>query len=60
MPFRPPAKAGILKKVGDGKLGMVETFAKPGQPMMYEASYTDKQGKRHGVLVKADGSETKE
>lgn len=54
------AKAGILKKVGDGKLGMVETFAKPGQPMMYEASYTDKQGKRHEVLVKADGSETKE
>jgi hypothetical protein len=54
------AKAGILKRVGDGKLGMIETFAKPGQPTMYEASYTDKNGKRHGVLVKADGSETKE
>jgi hypothetical protein len=54
------AKAGILKKVGDGKLGMIETFAKSGQPMMYEATYTDKNGKRRGVLVKADGSETKE
>ena len=54
------AKAGILKKVGDGKLGVIETFAKPGQPMMYEASYTDKKGKKHEVLVKSDGSETKE
>jgi len=54
------AKAGILKKVADGKLGVVETFSKPGQPMMYEASYTDKKGKNHEVLVKADGTETKE
>ena len=54
------AKAGILKKVGDGKLGMIETFTKPGQPMMYEAAYTDKKGKKHEVLVKADGTETKE
>jgi hypothetical protein len=54
------AKAGILKKVGDGKLGMTETFSKPGQPMLYEAAYTDKKGKKHEVLVKADGSETKE
>jgi hypothetical protein len=54
------AKAGILKKLGDGKLGTIETFTKPGQPMMYEASYTDKKGKKHEVLVKADGSETKE
>ena len=54
------AKAGILKKVGDGKLGMVETFTKTGQPMMYEAAYTDKKGKKHEVLVKADGTETKE
>src|ERR1700674_2281403 len=34
------AKAGIVRKVGDGKLGTVETFTKPGQPMMYEAAYT--------------------
>jgi hypothetical protein len=30
------AKAGILKKVGDGKLGMIETFTKTGLPMMYK------------------------
>jgi hypothetical protein len=54
------AKAGILKKVGDGKLGTIETFSKPGQPMMYEASYSDKKGKKHEALVKADGSETRE
>jgi hypothetical protein len=54
------AKAGIMKKVADGKLGTVETFLKPGQPMMYEAAYTDKKGKKHEVLVKADGTETKE
>jgi hypothetical protein len=39
---------------------MIETFSKPGQLMMYEGSYTDKKGKRHGVLVQADGSATKE
>jgi hypothetical protein len=54
------AKASILSKVADGKLGTVETFTKTGQPMMYEAAYTDKQGKAHEVLVKADGTETKE
>ena len=55
-----PAKASILKKVADGRLRTVETFTKPGQPMMYEAAYTDKKGKHHEVLVKADGTETKE
>ena len=55
-----PAKAGILKRVGVGRLGMIETFTKTGLPMMYEASYTDKNGKKHEVLVKADGSQTKE
>ena len=54
------AKAGILKRVGLGRLGMIETFTKTGLPMMYEASYTDKNGKKHEVLVKADGSQTKE
>jgi hypothetical protein len=54
------AKASILKKVADGKLAVVETFTKTGQPMMYEASYADKKGKKHEVLVKADGTETKE
>ena len=54
------AKASILKKVADGKLAVVETFTKTGRPEMYEASYTDKKGKRHEVLVKADGTEAKE
>lgn len=54
------AKAAILKKVADGKLAVVETFTKTGQPMLYEASYADKAGKKHEVLVKADGTETKE
>jgi hypothetical protein len=43
-----------------GKLAGVETFTKTGPPMLYEASYTDKKGKNHEVLVKADGTETKE
>ena len=54
------AKASILKKVADGKLRTVETFTKPGQPIMYEAAYIDKKGRHHEVLVKADGTETKE
>jgi len=54
------AKAGILKKVAAGKVTMVETFVKTGQPTMYEAAYTDKSGKKHEVLVKADGAATKE
>jgi hypothetical protein len=54
------AKASILKKVADGKLGTVETFTKTGKPMMYEAAYEDKQGKKHEVLVRSDGTEAKE
>ena len=54
------AKASILKIVGAGRLDMIETFTKTGLPMMYEASYADKNGKRHEVLVKADGRQTKE
>jgi hypothetical protein len=53
------AKAAILKKVGDGKLGMVENFMRGGETM-YEAAYTTKPGKKHEVLVKADGTETKD
>lgn len=55
-----PAKTAILKKIPDGKLDAVETFTKTGQPPMYEASFTDKKGKKHEVLVKADGTEAKE
>jgi hypothetical protein len=53
------SKAGILKKVGDGRLGMVELFMRGGETM-YEAAYTSKDGKKHEVLVKADGTETKD
>ena len=53
------AKAAILKKVGDGKLGMVETMTK-GSATMYEAAYTTKAGKKHEMLVKPDGTETKD
>jgi hypothetical protein len=54
-----PAKASILKRVADGKLGLVE-IVKQGAETLYEAHYTSKNGKRHEVLVKADGAETKE
>src|SRR5215831_6998897 len=53
------AKAAILKKVADGKLGMVELFMRGGETM-YEAAYTTKAGKKQEVLVKADGTETKD
>jgi len=53
------AKASILKKVGDGKLGMVELFMRGGETM-YEAGYTTKAGKKHVLLVKSDGAETKD
>ena len=53
------AKAAILKKVGSGKLISVETFQKPGAELLYEAGYT-KAGKHGELLVKADGTETRE
>jgi Na+-transporting NADH:ubiquinone oxidoreductase subunit NqrC len=55
------AKATIMKKVGAGTLGLVETFTKGGGgETMYEAAWKDKAGKKHEVLVKADGTETKD
>ena len=53
------AKAAILKSVAGGKLGMVELFKRGGETM-YEASYTSKDGKKHEVLVWADGTATKD
>jgi hypothetical protein len=54
------AKTAILKKVGGGTVTTVETFAKPGQPLLYEAAYKDAKGKRHEMLVNADGKAAKE
>jgi uncharacterized membrane protein YkoI len=54
-----PAKAAIEKKAADGKIDMVEIFMR-GSETLYEAAYTSKDGKKHEVLVKADGMETKE
>lgn len=56
----PAARAAILKKAGGGKLRSVETFTRPGTETMYEAAYTSKAGRRAEVLVKADGTETRE
>ena len=53
------AKGAIQKKVGGGTVPTVETFAKPGKPLLYEAAYRDAQGKRHEVLVDADGKDVK-
>lgn len=53
------AKAAIEKKAAGGKIGMVELFMR-GAETLYEAAYTSKDGKKHEVLVKADGTETRE
>ena len=53
------ARAGIMKNVADGKLGMVELFMMTGGETMYEAAYTGRNGKKHEILVKADGSQSK-
>ena len=55
----PAAKAAIEKKVAGGKLGMVETVTK-GSTTLYEASFTSKAGKKGAILVKPDGTETKD
>ena len=53
------AKASILKKVGDGKLGLVEVVTASGKPAVFEAAYTNKKGKKLAVLVGSDGVEVK-
>ncbi len=53
------AKAAILKKAAGGRVGMVETVQRGGETL-YEAAYTSKDGKKHEVLVKADGTPAKE
>jgi hypothetical protein len=54
------AKAAIEKKVAGGKLGMVESVDKGDGNMLYEAAFTSKAGKKGSVLVKADGTGTKD
>jgi uncharacterized protein YpmB len=56
----PAAKAAIEKKMAGGKLKMVETVDKGDGVTLYEVSYTSKAGKNGAVLVKADGTETKD
>ena len=53
------AKTAIQTKVGNGRVTGVETFAKPGQPLRFEAAYKDGKGKKHEMLVDADGKEVK-
>lgn len=52
------AKAAIEKKVAGGKLGMVE-IVKQGSTTLYEAAYTSKGGKKHEVMVNADGTDAR-
>ena len=54
-----PARAAIEKKAAGGKIRMVELFIRGGETL-YEAAYTSKSGKKLEVLVKADGTETKD
>jgi len=54
------AKAAIEKKVAGGTLRMVEAVTKGDGSTLYEAAYTSKAGKKSAVLVKADGTETKD
>lgn len=53
------ARAAIEKKAAGGKVGRVETMTRGGATF-YEAGYTGKDGKRHSVLVKPNGTETKD
>lgn len=53
------AKTAILKKIGTGKLTSVELFIRGGETM-YEAGYTTANGKKLEVLMKADGTATKD
>src|SRR5882757_2599479 len=54
------AKAAIEKKVAGGKLVMVETVDNGNGTVLYEAAYTSKGGKKGEILVKADGTPTKD
>ena len=53
------AKATIEKQATGGKIGMVETVTK-GSVVLYEAAITNKSGKKSTILVKADGTISKD
>jgi uncharacterized membrane protein YkoI len=53
------ARAAIEKKAAGGKITRVEIMTR-GSATFYEAGYTSKDGKKHEVLVKPDGTETKD
>ena len=52
------AKEAIIKKVGTGKLNLVEVVTQGGQTS-YEAGYTSKAGKKAEVAVNPDGTAKK-
>ncbi len=53
------AVAEIFRLAAGGKIGMVETMTRGGATN-YEAGYTSKDGKKHEVLVKVDGTKVKD
>ena len=53
------ARMAIQKKAAGGNIGMVELLKRGGETL-YEAAYTSKSGKKQEVLVRADGTETKD
>jgi uncharacterized membrane protein YkoI len=53
------AKQAIAKKVANGKVGKVETVT-AGGATLYEAAYTARNGKKHEIRVKPDGTEIKD
>jgi hypothetical protein len=56
----PAAKTAIEKKVAGGKLRTLESVDKGDGAILYEAAYTTKAGKKGSILVKADGTETRD
>jgi len=54
------AKAGIMNRVGRGRLTRVEVITKPGRAPLFEAGYIDAKGKTREIQVEADGSAVKE
>jgi len=55
----PAAKAAFEKKAAGGKIAMVETVTR-GSDTSYEATYTDKAGKKHEFAVTKDGAAAKD